>query len=153
MNRVTSLAVGLLCSATVAFGQTPAQAEIFEFDRAHPAVGTWIGDVSGPGSKSGFAQLRVERDADGTVGVRVTILEFGARDDAAADVVADGRTLSFSCAAKQSIVHIDATVSEDGQKLSGAAKFDSDQPAKTSVSAPAPPLLGAFRNTSLKTSW
>lgn len=111
----------VLLPVSAASAQVDFLDEVFEYDEANPAAGTWLGNVTLPQSpdRSVFAALAVMADAPEEPTVTMTFIQAGALHREATVIAHDGRRLSFKLVGPGGEYRFDGAVSDDGQRYAG----------------------------------
>ena len=108
--------------ATTAMGQVEFLDETFDYDKDHPQVGYWIGNVASPGSSETIvvSTLEVKQAEDGYA-LRMTLPALGALNKECAFVAAQGSALTFDLAAAGGTYRFVGQIDAAGQRFTGNA--------------------------------
>ncbi|MEE8153502.1 MAG: alpha/beta fold hydrolase [Phycisphaerales bacterium] len=113
--------------ATTAMGQVEFLDETFEYDKDHPQVGYWIGNVASPGSSETMIVGALEvKQADESYMLRMTLPGVGALNKECVVVAAQGSALTFELVAAGGTYRFVGEIDGAGQRFAGKA-FPADE--------------------------
>lgn len=116
-------------AASTAHGQVRFLEESFSYDKAHPAAGTWLGNVRPGKFPDTCAQLVITRDHEGDWSAAITIATAGALGAACDPLDVSASSIAFAVPSAAGGPRFEGTLSADGQRISGAITFP-DSPDK-----------------------
>lgn len=123
---LTAFFAALAC-ACPAPGQVEFLDETFSYDAEHPAVGHWLGNIHPGRYPDTWAELLIERDAEGSLGGTVTIMALGAMGLPCHSLQADGRSVELAVGPNGGM-RLAGEVTPDGQRLTGDIRFGDADP-------------------------
>ncbi len=106
--------------ATTAMGQVEFLDETFDYDKDHPQVGYWIGNVDSPASSETILVGALEvKQADDSYALRMTLPGIGALNKECALVTAQGSALTFDLVAAGGTYRFVGEIDAAGQRFAG----------------------------------
>lgn len=118
----------LLSSTAFTIAQVELLEEVFEYDRDHPAVGYWLGNVELTDGVKAFTALTVKHEAaaddtdlSGSYNASITLLIARLLDTACTGCTAKGSELEIEFKISEGLARMSGSLSEDGQYYTGTA--------------------------------
>ena len=125
LPRVASVAAATaVLPAAAVVAQVEPIDEVFDFDEAMPAAGTWLGNVTTPQGTTSIGQLVIEYGANGTWSITATMPSLEILVASCSGAVVRDRRVRFSLPSPESDLRFDGSVREDGQRLSGTVSTE-----------------------------
>ncbi len=120
MSRLAISVFVAAALATTAMGQVQFLDETFDYDKDHPQVGYWIGNVTTPASSDTIIVGTLEvKQADDGYALRMTLPGIGARNKECVLVVAQGSVMTFDLVAAGGTYRFVGEIDAAGQRFAG----------------------------------
>ena len=120
MRRLAISVLVATALATTAMGQVEFLDETFDFDKDHPQVGYWIGNVPAPASSEKIIVSALEvKPAENGYALRMTLPALGTLNKECTLVAAQGSALTFDLVAAGGTYRFVGEIDAAGQRFAG----------------------------------